>query len=55
MIYQESERFTTKENKNDHGYGLSNVRYVVTKYNGVIKMEDKGNVFDLKIYIPSRS
>ena len=51
-FFKLSRKFSTKENQNDHGYGLSNVRYVVEKYNGFLSIKDHGNQFDLKIYIP---
>jgi len=55
VFFSFSRKFTTKDNYNDHGYGLANVRYVVEKYNGTLSVKDHGSKFDLKIYIPTKS
>ncbi|UTR15289.1 ATP-binding protein [Salipaludibacillus sp. LMS25] len=43
---------TTKKDKYYHGYGLKSIRYTVQKYDGVVKVDQKGNWFELKILIP---
>ncbi len=41
--------FTTKPDKAEHGFGLLNIRSVVDKYNGYMKIENKNNVFTLSL------
>ncbi|MBU5676258.1 GHKL domain-containing protein [Alkaliphilus sp. MSJ-5] len=43
---------TTKVDKENHGLGLMNVRKAVNKYNGVIKIQDKGTEFLVDIALP---
>ena len=51
-LLEDGEYFTTKENKNLHGYGIRNMKNIVTKYEGMIKAEVKDNIFILRIMIP---
>lgn len=44
--------FTTKEDKENHGFGLSNIKRIVTQYEGFLKIEDKENTFDVRIALP---
>lgn len=46
------ERFTTKEDKLNHGLGLKNVGYVVNKYKGSMDIDDLGNQFSVRISLP---
>ncbi|MCG8541518.1 MAG: GHKL domain-containing protein [Clostridia bacterium] len=46
------EGFTTKEDIQNHGFGLKNIRQVVSKYKGIIKIEDEGDIFKVNIAIP---
>lgn len=39
---------TTKKDTQIHGIGLENVNRIVNKYNGIIHIEDKDNIFDVK-------
>ncbi len=41
--------FTTKADKSEHGFGLLNIKSVVDKYNGYMKIENKDNVFTLSL------
>lgn len=41
--------FTTKTDKSEHGFGLLNIKSVVDKYNGYMKIENKDNVFTLSL------
>lgn len=41
---------TTKKEKN-HGYGLSNVKKIVKKYNGLIRLMEEGNEFIVDILL----
>ena len=43
----QGEYITTKQDKEQHGYGLKNVQNVVKKYDGVTKIVTKGHVFDV--------
>ncbi|SCY50626.1 sensor histidine kinase [Alkaliphilus peptidifermentans] len=54
-IYQESDndtRYTSKEDSDNHGFGLMNVKQVVYRYKGIIKIEDKGELFEVNIALP---
>lgn len=41
--------FTTKSDKSEHGFGLLNIKSVVDKYNGYMKIDNKDNVFTLSL------
>lgn len=43
----QGEYITTKQDKEQHGYGLKNVQNVVEKYDGVTKIVTKGHIFDV--------
>lgn len=45
-------RFTTKNDGENHGFGIGNVKMIVNKYNGEMEMEDGGDTFETKIKIP---
>lgn len=40
---------TTKSDKSKHGIGLQNIKRVVDKYNGSMKISDDNKIFDVKI------
>ena len=42
---------TTKENKDQHGIGLQNVKKIVEAYNGSMEVQTKGNIFSLKLLL----
>lgn len=44
---------TNKSDKENHGFGLHNINYVVSKYNGEIKIEKENNIFcaELLLYL----
>lgn len=42
-------RFTTKEDKNNHGFGVSIVKNIVEKYNGVISADCKDGCYEVTI------
>ncbi len=46
------EGFTNKGNPQEHGIGLTNVKDVVRKYNGVVNIETKDAVFVITILVP---
>lgn len=41
--------FTTKSDKSEHGFGLLNIKSVVDKYDGYMKIDNKDNVFTLSL------
>ena len=45
-------RFTTKEDKEKHGFGLSNVDFIVNQYNGILNLEDLGDEFVVDVTLP---
>ena len=44
--------FTTKKNKDLHGYGLENMERTIKKYDGTMDILQEGNRFVLKIMVP---
>lgn len=44
---------TTKEDVENHGYGLGNIKFVVSKYDGILKIETKNNEFSLNVALPN--
>lgn len=44
-------RYTTKADKQNHGYGIKNVRQVIAKNNAMIQMKCNGKVFEVDIVI----
>ncbi len=43
---------TSKAEKNQHGFGIRSIKYNVEKYNGIITISGKDNIFNLQIFIP---
>ncbi|MBP3338634.1 MAG: GHKL domain-containing protein [Lachnospiraceae bacterium] len=52
VIIEEGEYVTTKEDNNNHGYGLKNVYASVEKYNGVVTIGNEEGKFYINIFIP---
>ena len=54
VLYENGEIVTTKKNKDEHGKGLSNIRKVTEKYNGLLKLSHNENVFtsEVLLYLP---
>ncbi len=51
-IYKKNIRFqTTKEDKEQHGIGLMNVKKIVEKYNGIMEAYPKGSLFYVKLIL----
>ena len=42
---------TTKENKEEHGLGFQNVKYAVSKYNGIIQRRAYNNIFQVSVVL----
>ncbi len=47
--YRSIRNGTTKDDKENHGYGLKNVQYVLDKYDGVLEMSWKDNIYSTEI------
>ncbi|MBD5545668.1 MAG: GHKL domain-containing protein [Lachnospiraceae bacterium] len=45
-------RYTSKRNKEIHGYGIENIKGIVEKYNGTLEFENKDGYFLSKIIFP---
>ena len=43
---------TSKANKQEHGYGLQNMRRTVEKYSGIFRIETEEQKFKVKIFLP---
>lgn len=43
---------TTKKNKNHHGFGMKSIQYIAEKYDGIVTVQAKNNIFMLQILIP---
>ena len=49
IVMNKNEMVSSKSNKNMHGYGVRNVKKVLTKYEHTIDFEDTGDVFTVHI------
>ncbi len=45
VVKKEDDRYLTRKEEKDHGIGLSSVRTVCKKYNGVLQLETSGDLF----------
>lgn len=52
IYLEEGIPFSTKHNKQYHGYGIKSIRYTVNKYDGAVYIDTENGWFDLKILIP---
>jgi len=43
---------TSKANRQEHGYGLQNIRRIVEKYSGIFRIETSDQRFKVKIFLP---
>ncbi|MBQ8093394.1 MAG: sensor histidine kinase, partial [Clostridia bacterium] len=43
---------TTKEDRDNHGYGVKSIRSIISKYGGDMQISLEGQVFSLQILIP---
>ena len=46
---------TSKQDKENHGYGLKSIRMTVEKYQGSMSVQAKDNWFELRILIPEKN
>ncbi len=52
MVRKEEELKTTKEDKENHGYGIKNVGSVVQRYGGETSISINGSMFSISMIIP---
>lgn len=45
---------TTKKDKENHGYGLKSVRYILKKYEGIMRISMENRMFSLTIALPQK-
>ena len=45
------DRLVTRKKTGNHGWGLSNVRNAVEKYNGIVRIDHTDNLFTVKVLI----
>lgn len=43
---------TTKENRNQHGFGIMSMKYVVDLYHGTLDVSTDNDIFTLQVHIP---
>ena len=46
---------TSKQDKENHGYGVKSIRYTVEKYNGTLNIDRKDGWFGIHILFPIKS
>lgn len=46
---------TSKQDKEQHGYGLKSIRFVADKYNGSMSIRTEGNWFIIRVLIPMKA
>lgn len=44
---------TTKEDTKNHGYGLGNIKFIVKKYDGILKINKENSEFKLNVALPN--
>ena len=52
LQYNNNELITTKNDKNNHGYGIKSIKYITEKYHGSLNIAEKDQWFVLSILIP---
>lgn len=54
--HEEGHKYTTiKNDEENHGFGLENIKYVVSKYDGLFKINETDNLFSLNIALKNHS
>lgn len=53
LVLQDGSYMTTKKKKDEHGYGLKNVRTIMNKYNGLLETKSEAGVFGVVIMLYS--
>ncbi len=49
--YENGELITTKENSDEHGYGMRNVKTAAAKYDGVCQITHDDNIFQSEVLL----
>lgn len=49
--YENGELITTKENHDQHGYGMKNVEMAAAKYNGICQITHDDNIFQFEVLL----
>jgi len=44
---------TSKLDSDNHGYGIKNIKFVVSKYDGILKIDTDNDVFKLNVALPN--
>lgn len=52
LEFEDGLPITTKKNKRDHGFGMKSIRHTAEKYNGIVTVQAKNQIFMLQILIP---
>jgi len=52
MVLQKSKNLFASSKKNHYGIGLSNIKDIVEKYNGLVDIDTANNIFTVKITLP---
>lgn len=52
IVEKENRLFSTKPNKEQHGFGVENIKMAVAKYNGLVSIEHTKDKFTLAIVLP---
>ncbi len=51
ILNSNPELSSTKDNKDDHGYGIKNIRRIVENHHGIVNFFEEGNIFGCHILI----
>ena len=52
IVEKENRLFSTKPNKEQHGFGVDNIKMAVAKYDGLVSIEHTKDKFTLAIVLP---
>jgi sensor histidine kinase regulating citrate/malate metabolism len=52
ILFGDGERVTTKKDRDHHGFGTQNMKATITKYDGIMKINNSDKEFTLSIVIP---
>lgn len=52
LHFEEGLPLTTKNNQQDHGFGMKSIRYIAEKYGGTMTVNTADQIFTLQILIP---
>lgn len=52
ITFQDGRPETTKEDKQNHGYGFRSIRYIIDKYHGTVNASTNKDIFELDALLP---